>query len=64
MSSQSESGAHKTDEPLVRVVLASQSPRRRELLTLIGVAHTVAPADIDESVHENEEPVARSKSVV
>lgn len=43
------------------MVLASQSPRRRELLTLIGVVHTVAPADIDESVHENEEPVAHAE---
>jgi len=61
MSSQSESNATKTDAPLVRVVLASQSPRRRELLALIGVVHSVAPADIDESVHENEDPVAHAE---
>ena len=30
-----------------RVVLASQSPRRRELLALIGITHEVQPADID-----------------
>jgi septum formation protein len=30
--------------------LASVSPRRRELLSQIGVAHTVAGADIDEAV--------------
>jgi septum formation protein len=41
-----------------RVVLASQSPRRRELLSLIGVAHEVRPADIDESVREGEAPAA------
>ncbi len=40
-----------------RVILASQSPRRRELLALIGVAHTVSPADIDESVWPDEAPV-------
>ena len=40
----------------VRVVLASASPRRRELLTLIGIAHTVQPADIDESLHDGEAP--------
>jgi len=32
-----------------RVILASQSPRRRELLALIGVLHEVRPAHIDES---------------
>ena len=31
------------------LILASQSPRRRELLALIGLAHEVRPADIDES---------------
>jgi len=40
-----------------RVILASQSPRRRELLALIGITHEVMPADIDETVGANEEPV-------
>lgn len=40
----------------VRVVLASASPRRRELLTLIGVAHEVRPADVDERIHDGEAP--------
>ncbi len=40
-----------------RVILASQSPRRRELLGLIGIPHTVMPADIDESVWPGELPV-------
>jgi septum formation protein len=39
-----------------RVILASQSPRRRELLTLVGIAHEVIPADVDESVREGERP--------
>ena len=39
-----------------RVVLASQSPRRRELLTLVGIAHEVRPADIDETYLAGEEP--------
>ncbi len=30
------------------IILASSSPRRRQLLTLIGIGHTVIPADIDE----------------
>jgi septum formation protein len=33
-----------------RVILASSSPRRRELLSLIGVAHEVRPANIDEGL--------------
>lgn len=41
----------------VRVILASQSPRRRELLSLVGITHEVRPADIDESVHPGELPV-------
>jgi septum formation protein len=38
------------------VVLASSSPRRRELLTLIGIAHEVRPADIDETLRPRETP--------
>ncbi|ABS25573.1 nucleoside triphosphate pyrophosphatase [Anaeromyxobacter sp. Fw109-5] len=37
-----------------RLVLASQSPRRRELLDQLGVAHEVRPANTDESVHPGE----------
>ena len=40
------------------VILASQSPRRRELLSLIGVAHAVQPADIDETQWPGEDPRA------
>lgn len=42
----------------LRFVLASASPRRRELLDLIGIKHTVDPADIDESMHAGELPPA------
>jgi septum formation protein len=45
----------------VRVVLASQSPRRRELLTLVGIAHEVRPADIDESYLPGETPRAHAE---
>jgi nucleoside triphosphate pyrophosphatase len=41
-----------------RVILASQSPRRRELLDLIGIAHEVRPADIDETLLPGEQPSA------
>jgi septum formation protein len=40
----------------VRVVLASASPRRRELLDLIGIKHSVHPADVDESILAAESP--------
>ena len=38
------------------VVLASASPRRRELLTLIGIDHVVRPADVDETLRDGEAP--------
>jgi septum formation protein len=34
----------------VPLILASASPRRRELLSHLGVAFTVLPADVDESI--------------
>lgn len=40
------------------VILASQSPRRRELLALVGIAHAVQPADIDETQWPGEDPRA------
>jgi septum formation protein len=40
----------------LRVILASQSPRRRELLTLVGIPHDVRPADIDEVYGPGEKP--------
>ena len=39
------------------VVLASASPRRTALLTQMNIAHTIQPADIDESPRENETPM-------
>lgn len=45
----------------ISVVLASQSPRRRDLLTLIGIPHTVAPADIDETALPGEQPVPHAE---
>jgi septum formation protein len=44
-----------------RVILASASPRRRELLTLIGITHEVMPADIDESLLAGETPPAHAE---
>jgi septum formation protein len=45
-----------TSRPQPRVVLASQSPRRRDLLDLVGIRHEVRPADIDEAVLLGEAP--------
>jgi nucleoside triphosphate pyrophosphatase len=38
------------------VILASASPRRRELLSLIGIAHDVLPSNIDETYLPGEVP--------
>src|SRR6185503_5305155 len=45
--------ARRTETPPV-LRLASASPRRRQLLELIGVPHVVTPADIDETPHPDE----------
>jgi septum formation protein len=45
-------------DPKFRLVLASASPRRRELLAQAGYAFTVEAADVDESLHPDESPVA------
>lgn len=46
-----------TEAEAPRVVLASQSPRRRDLLALIGIPYTARPADIDESILPGESAV-------
>jgi septum formation protein len=52
------------------VVLASSSPRRRDLLNLIGIKHEVRPANIDETMRPREIPrrhaerLAREKASV
>ena len=43
------------------VILASQSPRRRELLALVGIPHIVRPADIDETYLPGEDPRAHAE---
>ena len=39
-----------------KVILASSSPRRRDLLDLIGITHEVRPADVDETILSGEIP--------
>ena len=43
-----------TEKPLL--ILASNSPRRRQLLSLTGWKFTVSAADVDESLSANESP--------
>jgi len=53
---------------MLTITLASSSPRRRELLERVGYTLEVAPADVDETPGEGEEPadyarrLARSKA--
>lgn len=44
-----------------RVILASSSPRRHELLNLIGIAHEVYPSNVDESPLDGESPTAHAE---
>jgi septum formation protein len=44
-----------TEQP--RLILASNSPRRRQLLALAGIPFEVIVADVDESLLANEKPV-------
>jgi septum formation protein len=48
-----------TDTP--RLVLASQSPRRAQLLRMLGLAIETVPADIDESWRAGEDPAAHAE---
>ena len=43
------------------LVLASQSPRRSQLLGMIGLAFEVCPADVDETYEPGEEPGAHAE---
>jgi septum formation protein len=45
----------------IPVVLASASPRRRELLGLLGIVPEIVPADIDESWRDGESPLAHAE---
>lgn len=41
----------------MRLILASQSPRRREILSSLGYEYEVCPADIDETIPEDTESI-------
>lgn len=46
-----------------RIVLASRSPRRVQLLAELGIEPVVDPADVDETPRQNEDPVAYVRRV-
>ena len=56
-------GSKPVHSALRSVVLASSSPRRKELLTQIGLSFTVSPADVDERVLSGESPEAYAARV-
>jgi len=51
-----ERPARLVDKPGPSLILASASPRRRELLQSLGLLLVIEPLDIDESVHDGERP--------
>lgn len=42
---------------MTRLILASASPRRRELIALLGLSFMTVPTDIDETPHSGESPI-------
>jgi septum formation protein len=44
-----------------RIVLASQSPRRAQLLRMLGLTFDTIPADVDETYYSGEEPGAHAR---
>ncbi|PPL04488.1 Maf family protein [Parapedobacter indicus] len=47
----------------MRIILASQSPRRKELLSSMGVSFTVAIREVDESFPQTLNPVAAVRHI-
>jgi septum formation protein len=47
--------------PRPKLILASKSPRRAELLGRLGLEFTIVPADIDESYIDSEMPAAHAE---
>jgi septum formation protein len=50
-----------SDESATEIVLASASPRRAELLSAVGLAFTVLPADVDETLRAGTLPEAGAR---
>ena len=45
------------------LILASRSPRRREILTCAGIPHQVRPAEVDETIRDGESAAVYVKRV-
>lgn len=45
----------------MRLVLASGSPRRREILRLLGLDHEVRPSEVEETLRSGESPAAAAR---
>ncbi|MGB5673087.1 MAG: Maf family protein [Gemmatimonadota bacterium] len=45
----------------MRLVLASGSPRRREILSLLGLEHEMRPPNVDERLRAGEEPGVQAR---
>ena len=45
----------------MRLVLASGSPRRREILHLLGLDHEVRPSEVEETLRSGERPAAAAR---
>lgn len=56
---------YKSADPVATtpIILASASPRRRELLERVGIAIAVVPADVDETAHPGEPAIAYARRV-
>lgn len=52
-----------TKKPMSQVILASQSPRRKELLAKMGVEFTVVASDFDEQLDESRSPETIAKEL-
>jgi septum formation protein len=61
LSSQDVVQSARPSESSPRLILASQSPRRAELLRRIGLDFEIVPGDIDESYREGETPPAHAE---
>ena len=45
----------------IKIILASSSPRRKEMIAWMGIPFEISPADIDERLHQDEEPITHVK---
>lgn len=49
-------------ENIMAIILASKSPRRQELMRLLGLEFTIHTADVDETMDKTLPPERRSRA--